>query len=222
MWKRIGQVTVASVLFVAGSCSAGWIAAHSEYCQYGDYIGVGKCDAYVVATLVVDTITWSASATLPMLILAAAAAACLLSCSLHKSHDTLMQLVVVRGAQRNLRFTPVQHTTNIGSWRSLSGPKSEMIAHDTEPARARVVARSVELLELLGSEAMVSNGCFDKLAQQQPGRKALGKRPHAWRPWSTFGVELPPPGSNVRCTQERRESGHPVLRVWADSVEKSA
>jgi hypothetical protein len=113
MWKRIGQITVASVLFVAGSCSAGWIAAHSEYCQYGDYIGAGKCDACVVATLVVDTITWSASATLPMLILVAAAAACLLSCSLHKSHGTLMQLVVVRGAQRNLRFTPVQHTTNI-------------------------------------------------------------------------------------------------------------
>jgi hypothetical protein len=37
--------------------AVGWIAAHAEYCQYSNHISVEKCNAYELATLVVDTIT---------------------------------------------------------------------------------------------------------------------------------------------------------------------
>jgi hypothetical protein len=57
VWKRIVPVTVASALLVAGSWAVGWIAAHAEYCQYSNHISVEKCNAYELATLVVDTIT---------------------------------------------------------------------------------------------------------------------------------------------------------------------
>jgi hypothetical protein len=104
--------------------------------------------------------TWSADATLPLITFIAAVAACVLTCSLHKSNDTLKRFVVVRGARRNVRFTPAQQTTNIGLRTSLSGPKSEMIAHDTKKRLApRVIANSVALLELLGSDVMESNSC---------------------------------------------------------------
>jgi hypothetical protein len=96
VWKRIVPVAVASALLVAGSCAIGWTAAHAEYCQYGDHISVEKCDAYELATLMVDTITRSADATLPMLIFLAAIAACALTRSLHKSNDTLKRLLSSR------------------------------------------------------------------------------------------------------------------------------
>jgi hypothetical protein len=106
-------------------------------------------------------ITLSADATLPVLIFLAIVAACLLSCSLHECHDTL-KCFVARGGQRNLRFFPVRHATNIGLRTPLAGPKSEMIARNTKPARARIIASSAALLELFGPEVVVSNSFSDK------------------------------------------------------------
>jgi hypothetical protein len=171
MWKRIGPVAVASGSLVAGSSAAGWIVAHAEYCQYGGYISVEKCGVYEVTTLMVDMITLSADATLPVLTFLAVVAACLLSCSLHECHDTL-KFVVAGGAQRNLRFFPVRHTTNIGLRTSLAGPKSEMIAHHAKPARARIIASSAALLELFGPKVVVSNSFSDKA---EAGRITLGR-----------------------------------------------
>jgi hypothetical protein len=171
MWKRIGPVAVASGSIVAGSSAAGWIVAHAEYCQYGGYISVEKCGVYEVATLMVDMITLSADATLPVLTFLAVVAACLLSCSLHECHDTL-KFVVAGGAQRNLRFFPVRHATNIGLRTSLAGQKSEMIAHNAKPARARIIASSAALLELFGPEVVVSNSFSDKA---EAGRITLGR-----------------------------------------------
>ena len=118
MWRRIVPFAVASVLLVAGSWAAGWIAAHAEYCQYGDNISVEKCDAYELATLMVDIITWSAAATLPMLIFPAAVAACVLSCSLHKSTDTLKRFRCrprTRSTDNEHRFMDVPVGAKIGN-----------------------------------------------------------------------------------------------------------
>ena len=54
MWNRILAITIASELLIAGSWAVGWIAAHAEYCQYVDYISVEKCDAYELATVMID------------------------------------------------------------------------------------------------------------------------------------------------------------------------
>jgi hypothetical protein len=171
VWKRIVPVTVASALLAAGSWAVGWIAAHAEYCQYGNHISVEKCNAYELATLVVDTITWSADVTLPLITFIAAVAACLLTCSLHECNRSLKRVAVARGARRSGCFTPVQQATNIGLWTSQSGSESEMIAHDAKATRARVVANSVALLELLRSDVMVSNGC--SASSQMPVTRAV-------------------------------------------------
>ena len=184
MWKRIGPVAVASGSLVAGSSAAGWIVAHAEYCQYGDYISVEKCGVCEVATLMVDAITWSADATLPVLTLLAVVAACVLSCSLHECHDALKGLLSPAVLSVTSAFPPFDVATNIGLRTSLAGPKSEMKAHDAKAARVRIIASSVAVLELFGPEVMVLNSCSDKVAHQQPRSKSPGQAktpPQAWR-----------------------------------------
>ncbi len=182
MWNRIAPVAVASGLFVAGSWAAGWIAAHAEYCQYGDYISVEKCDACELATLMVDAITWLADATLPMLILPAAVAACVLSCSLHKSNDALKRFVVVRGAQRHLHFTP---RSPDNEHRFMDVPVGAKIGNDSSRYKSGsrpIIPNSVVVLELIGPDVMDS--CSDKVAHQQPRSKSPGQAktpPQAWR-----------------------------------------
>jgi hypothetical protein len=152
MWKRIVALAVASQLLIAGACAVGWTAAHAEYCQYGDYIDVEKCDAYELATVMIDLIISTVNSTLPTLALLAVVAACMLTCSLHKSYHTLKRLAFAPVARRNVCFSPAKQTTNAGLWVSLSGSRPAIRGYDTKAARAPALANSVAFLELLGSD----------------------------------------------------------------------
>lgn len=106
MRNRIVAIAVGLQLLVAGACAVGWIAAHAEYCQYGDHIKVENCEAYELATLMIDAITWSVDTTLPMLNLIVAVAACVLTYTLHRSNETLKQSSPLRGGRLRRLIRP--------------------------------------------------------------------------------------------------------------------
>jgi hypothetical protein len=168
----------------------------------------------------IDLITWSADVTLPLITFIAAVAACVLTCSLHESNDTLKRVAVARGARRNVRFTPAQRTTNIGLWTSQSGSKSEMIGHDTKAARARVIANSVVLLELLGSDVVVSNSC--SASSQMPVTRAAryaeqwSGRFHRLRDLARDCVGLATVGAGAKETSDRKSDWRISLRGAPD------
>ena len=114
MWKRIVALAVASQFLIAGACAVGWTAAHAEYCQYGDYIDVKKCEFYELATAMINLIISTVNATLPALAFLAIVAACVLTCSLHKSNHTLQRFAFPPCARRNVCFSPAKQTTNTG------------------------------------------------------------------------------------------------------------
>ncbi len=150
MWKRIVALAVASQLLIDGACAVGWTAARAEYCQYGDYIDVKKCDAYELATVTINLIISTVNATLPTLAFFAIVAACMLTCSLHKSNDTLKRFAFARGAGHNACFSPAERMTNAGL--GMPGSRPEITGYDTKAARAPALANTVAFLELSGSD----------------------------------------------------------------------